>query len=190
MARAGRKRTDNAARETNGRLQRLSKEGREAAEALAPATLAILRQNLIRDAQNELWGSQIGIMNLRGEIGLPQLEAGKRWRNLARKYQSALGVKGIKPISFERVGASCDYDPDSAEGRKLSDFEKRHCKDFEDALGCLVDAGRQSLYAVRLLCEEDHPLSWAQKQDAKCGLSALVIHWGLTGPNGNVRNKT
>lgn len=160
----------------------LSREGRAAAEALSPAMLGLLKQEVIRSLQNPLWGTQLGIMNLGGELTTPEHEAGRRWTNLAVSYQRALGAKGIRPVSFERVGASCDYDPDSDEGREIAEMEKRICEDFEEALRALYDAGRAAAYAVRLLCEENQVLSWQQKRDAKCGLLALVEHWELTKP--------
>lgn len=185
-SKAGRKR-ESGEREPNGRL---SREGRAASEALAPGYLKIMRDNLHRELQNPLFGSQLGLLNLGGEISIAELEAGKRWGKLASRYQSALGVKGIKPNSFDRVGASCDFDPDSDEGRILAASEKRICDDFEAALEALVNAGRAALFAVRLVCEENQPLSWEQKNHAKCGLKSLCEHWGLTKAPLEVRNRT
>lgn len=176
MARVGRERKPGK-RAPSGQL---SREGRSAAEALSPAMLGLLKNEVVRSLHDPLWGSQLGMMNLKGQISVPELEAGKRWGNLARRYQSVLGARGIQPVTLERLGASCDYDPDSREGQELVAAEKRICDDFEAALRVLVDTGRQAQYAVRLICEEDAVLTWEQRQHAKCGLSALADHWGLT----------
>lgn len=158
----------------------LSREGRAAAEAISPSMLGLLRQETIRNLHNPLWGTQLGVLSLTGELSVAELEAGRRWTNLSAAYQRALGAKGIKPISFERIGACSHYDPDSEEGRELAQTEQRVCEDFERALGALYDAGKAAAYAVRLLCEEDQVISWQQKRDAKCGLLALANHWDLT----------
>lgn len=161
-----------------------------AAEAMAPSHLALLRVEAVRSLQNPLWGSQLGVLNLAGEITIFQLEAGRRWGNLARQYQKALGAKGIRPVSLELVGATHDFDPDSREGVELAETEQRICECFEDALKALYDSGRAAVFSVRQLCEEDRPLSWQQKRDLIRGLDALSTHWGLTGAKRNVRNSS
>ena len=176
MARAGRERKPGKRTSTG----QLSREGRAAAEALSPAMLNLLKSETVRSLHNPLWGTQIGIMHLKGEITLFEMEAGKRWANLARRYRQALGAKGVKPVNLERVGASCEYDPDSEEGRLLSAQERDICDDFEAALEALHEADRSAVFAVRMVCEDDQVLSWAQKSSAKLGLAALARHWGLT----------
>lgn len=157
----------------------LSREGRAAAEACAPGHLRTIRDQLLREVRDPLWRSNLGIMNLHGEITVQQLEAGKRWRNLAREYQSILGVRGIKSASVERIGASGGCSITDVNATEVDERDWRICRDFEAALDALHGAGRAAVFTVRLLCEEDQSLSWEQKRYAVGGLEALAVHWGL-----------
>lgn len=158
----------------------LSREGRDAAEALAPGYLKTIEDAFVRDLMNPLYRSQMGLMRLRREITVQHHEAGKRFRNLNMEYQEAMGSKLIKPVSFQRLGASFEPDPASKLGMEIAQEERAICQDFEDALRALYVAGREAVFAVRQLCEEDRPLSWEQKPHVISGLDALCEHWGLT----------
>lgn len=176
MARAGRKLVD-AKRTPSGQL---SREGRNQVNAMAPAVIVRMREAAKALAIDPLWGTELGRMHLQGELSATQLEAGKRWANLARAHAAAICSKGIKAMNIGGSSSGAEPDPDSEAGIKIAERESRTVDRYRDAEGRVIDCGTRVLFAVAALCEDDRPLEWAEKREAVKGLDALSSHWGLT----------
>lgn len=158
----------------------LSRAGRAAAQAIAPAALARARDAVLALLADPLWESELGRMHLRGELNAVQTEAGKRWGNLARAYLKAIGAKDIKSPCFEGGHGSIDPDPASDRGQAQIKYDMEVADDYNRAKGALEDDGIYAFKIVNKLCRENKPLDFVDKVHAISGLNALAIYFGLT----------
>jgi hypothetical protein len=158
----------------------LSRAGRVASQAVAPAALARARDAVLAMLADPLWETELGRMHLRGELNAVQTEAGKRWCNLARAYLRAINARGIKSPSFEGASSTVDPDPESERGQMQTKHDIYIIDDFKRAKEALEKDGVNYLKSVVRLCSDDKQLEFVDKAYAIGGLNSLAIHFGLT----------
>jgi hypothetical protein len=170
------------AREPNGRIQREANDH-------SPTAVRRLRDAALRGMHDPEWGTELGRLFLSHAISDTMYGAGKKWRDQAARYRSAIGVFPVRTASLER-GRSASADPDSEGGRQQASRETLAAEEFFAAHAALVMAGMGAENAVRRLCEDDLSLvGMYELRNARCGLAVLADHYGLTekGKSSNVR---
>jgi hypothetical protein len=176
MARSGRKRSNMAAREPNGRIKR-DPDDRE----IAPSDVRRLRDAALRGLRDAEWGTERGRLYLEGALTGAMYAAGKRWRQHAADYRCAIGAFPVRSASLERGSHGTAPDPDSEDGRKQAVRDANATERFFAAHAALVLAGMGAETAVRRLCEDDASLiGLGELKNARIGLSALAGHYNLT----------
>jgi hypothetical protein len=173
-------------REPNGRL---SRAGREATGAIAPAAVRRLRDAALAGMAAPEWGTELGLMYLRQEIEAPLYEAGRRWTKLAAEAQRAADAP-----SHVASGGNLDRapdrrpDPETQAGRREAERDGAILADHRSARKALDDAGAAARRAVLRVCESDRPaIGHAEREDLRAGLAALARHWRLLAPQGRRR---
>lgn len=159
------------AREPSGRPQR----HRE----LAPSEVRRLRDAALCGLKDAEWGTELGRLYLTGAITETMYGAGKRWAEVASRYQAAIGIFPVRGPALERGARGANPDPDSDEGHKIARKEREAIEQFFAAHAVLLATGAELL--VRRLCElNDAPSGPREYGAVKRGLEALAAHWALT----------
>ena len=153
----------------------------------APALVQRLREAALRGMADPEWGTELGRLFLQQAITAPMYAAGKRWAEMASKYQRTIGVFPSRSVSLERGIRSAQPDPDSEEGRKIAKREANAAERFFEAHAVLVQHGALAEAVVRRLCEHNEmPIGVGELMKLRTGLDALAFHWALTsGANSN-----
>ena len=170
-------------REPNGRL---SRAGREATGALAPAAVRRLRDAALAGMAAPEWGTELGLMYLRQEIEAALYEAGRRWSRLAAEVQRASGAPGHVGSggNLERT-YDRQPDPETPAGQREAERDRTILADAKAALTALEGAGPAALRAVRQVCEENRPaIGPTDRAALLAGLEALALHWRLVPRSG------
>ncbi|MCC6737366.1 MAG: hypothetical protein IT534_14735 [Bauldia sp.] len=165
-------------REPNGRL---SRAGREATRAVAPAAVRRLRDAALAGMAAPEWGTELGLMYLRQEIAAPLYEAGRRWSRLAAEAERAAGAPG-HVASGGNLDRAPDRRPDAETeaGRREAERDKSILADRRSAGRALEAAGAAARGAVMRVCETNRPAVGAgERADLAAGLAALARHWRL-----------
>jgi len=173
-------------REPNGRL---SRAGREATGALAPAAVRRLRDAAIAGMAAPEWGTELGLMYLRQEIDAPHYEAGKRWARLVAEAQRAAGAPAHVGSggNLERA-RDRQPDPETPAGRHEAERDRAILADTRAALLALQGAGTAAFKAGQRVCEESRPaIGPAERAALMTGLGALALHWRLVPASGRTR---
>jgi hypothetical protein len=181
MARKKGRPKQEGSREANGRLQREPKDISK--RDTSPASIRRIREAAFKAASDPLWGTEIGKLNLEGQIDDIQLEAGRKWSVAREAYDRAMGFKRAKAMTFGAGAAGTPPDPDSEIGQEISQREERDISNYTRAENSLSCFGKLSLDAVNDLCIEDKPLEWVRRQYAGAGLTCLAYHWGIIKPD-------
>jgi hypothetical protein len=165
-------------REPNGRL---SRAGRDAVGALAPAAIRRLRDAALAGMAAPEWGTELGLMYLRQEIDAALYEAGRRWARLVAEAQRASGAPA-------HVGSGSDIDrtpdrrpdPETSAGRREAEHDRAVLADARSALRALEGAGAAARALVLRVCEQNRPaIGLADRTALLAGLAALALHWRL-----------
>lgn len=187
------------AREPNGRLSRAS---REAIDPTPPAAIRRLRDAALSGMAAPEWGTELGLMYLRGEIAAPLYETGRRWLRLVEAWRHATGCPAPHPRSganFGSGGKSPEPDPAvavlDAKGEPTGEFRfpSRLAHRQAEADRAIIDdmaaahkalaADAAALRAVRCLCEANEaPIGAEGRADAIRGLTVLAVFWGVIPP--------
>jgi len=165
-------------REPNGRL---SRAGREASGAMAPAAVRRLRDAALAGMAAPEWGTELGLMYLRQEIEAPLYEAGRRWSRLAAEAQRAAGAPAHVG-SGGNLERTRDRQPDldTPAGQHETDRDRAILADARSALAALEGAGVEPRKAVQRVCEGNSPaIGIADRSALMTGLQALALHWRL-----------
>jgi hypothetical protein len=136
-----------------------------------------LRDASMRGLRDAEWGTELGALYLEGKITAAMYGAGKWWREMAVKYQSAISAPWPVPqaVCLELGTRGTAPDPDSEEGSKRTARERNVVKDFEDAHKELVQLGMLIERHVRQLCEENQrPYGVVALALTRDGLQKLV----------------
>ncbi len=120
-------------------------------------------------------GSSAGQTLILRQISVPQFEAAMRWAGMLDNYDRLIMGKrpAEKPLAYERVSPGEGGEP-AAE--RVAAFRASFDEAHRELMGCgmLVEA------AVNAFCR-DQTRGAARLPDILRGLSALAVHWGLTG---------
>jgi hypothetical protein len=173
-------------REPNGRL---SRAGREATGALAPAAVRRLRDAALAGMAAPEWGTELGLMYLRQEIEASLYEAGRRWARLAAEAQRATGAPAHVGSggNLERM-RDRQPDPETPAGQREAERDRAILADTKAALAALEGAGAAPLKAVKQVCEGNRPaIGIADRTALRAGLDALALHWRLVPQPGRAR---
>lgn len=171
MARKNRRGSLVIARERNGRLQR--------EQSYAPSEIRRLRDAAMLGLRDPEWGTELGRLYLQGVLTAAMYGAGKRWRDIAAQYRSAIGAFPVRSAALE-LGRATPADPDSEAGRAQASRETEAKERFFEAHAALVMADIGAEKAVRRLCEEDVALgSLGELQAARRGLQRLSEYYGI-----------
>lgn len=162
-------------REPNGRITREPE--------FPPAQVRRLRDAAMRGLRDPEWGTELGRLYLGGAITPAMYAAGKKWAELARSYQHAIGAFPVRSATVEPGIRSHTPDPDSDEGRKLAKRESDGAERFFAAHAALIGSDGMLIESlVRGLCEHDKPIIGLDDLGkVRTGLMRLVSHWDLTG---------
>lgn len=169
-------------REPNGRLQREN--------VPAPTAVRRLMDAALTDMRHAEWGTQLGRLALAKTITESMYAAGKKWAEMAGKYQKAIGVFPVKTSSPQVGRNGSPADPDTPEGQRIARREANQAEDFFAADHVLVNAGPGVRLIVRRVCEDDEmPCGMDELVRLRAGLMLLVSHWNLTNgrKSGSVR---
>lgn len=160
-------------REPNGRHQR----EREA----APVAVRRLLDAALTDMRHAEWGTELGRLLLKKLINESMFVAGRKWAELANKYQKSIGVFPVKSASPQVGRNAAPPDPDSDEGRKIARRETDGAERFFAADAVLVNAGPGIRIIVRRVCEDNEmPCGLEELARLRAGLMHLVSHFNLT----------
>ena len=169
-------------REPSGRLQR--------EREISPTEIRRLRDAAVRGLRDPEWGTELGRLLLNGELTILQYAAGKMWREHAARYRQAIGAFPVRSISLEQGVRAHPPDPYSEAGRTIAAREREEAEAFFAAHAALVAIGMGAESSVRRLVEQDEAMAGLYDlKNARAGLSALAIYYGLTndGKSPNVR---
>lgn len=160
-------------REPNGRIQREREPAPTAVRRLMDAGLI--------DVRHAEWGTELGRLLLVRSITETMYAAGKRWAEMASKYQKSIGVFPVRTTSVETGRAGSPPDPDTSEGQRIARREANQAEDFFAADATLVQAGPRIRIVVRRACEDNEmPCGVDELILLRAGLLRLASHWGLT----------
>lgn len=166
-----------AQREPSGKLKRNAMQ-----EMPSAAEVQRLRTAALAGMRDAVWGSTLGWMYLNGKISAAQFAAGRRWRDLARNYASAMQSPQQPSTAKLERSASTSVDPETEEGRREARRHAQMIADYRGALTLLQHAGRVRLQAVMLVCEQNVlPVGADGADNLASGLQTLVAFWGSGG---------
>lgn len=164
------------ARTPAGRISRAG-EARE----FAPTQAKRLRDAAMRQMMDPEWGTELGILFLQERITQSMYAAGKKWREMASKYQASIGAFPVRATSVELGRKGSPPDPESEAGCRIAKREANLAEDFFAADAVLVNAGPGIRLMVRRVCEDDAaPIGLDELARFRAGLMRLVSHWNLT----------
>jgi len=156
----------------------------------APTQVRRLREAALAGMADAQWGTELGRLNLTGQISDAMYAAGKKWAELAAKYHGSIGVFPVRSTTGEMGRGSSPPDPDSDEGQRVAKREREGAERFFEADKILVDCGPGVRIAVRRLCEDNEaPCLFDELVHVRFGLMSLVSHWDLTGGGKSDRRK-
>ena len=172
MARAGRKRKITL-REPSGKVQRVYENPRVVV-AMQPHRIVVPAK--FRETQEA--GSEFGRLMLNNHITPAQYEAGKLYADVVVSYRASILAQPYDPsaIDLSRVGkGKGDGMPD----RRALALYRRYSHAYED----LNKVGRRALMAVNHYAVQELPIpndaTTLRLEQLKCGLNALVAHFGI-----------
>lgn len=143
-----------------------------------PARLVRMRDAALTSVSNQLWGTQIGQMHLRGIINAVQLSAGQKWFALLEAYKQAIGAKSIAPQSLEIGRGSSEPDTETERGRNLAAREQAITAEYNKVLQS-IGSGSDRDKALRRLAD-DKALDFEERRHAILGLDLLAEIYRLT----------
>jgi hypothetical protein len=147
-----------------------------------PTQVRRLRDAAMRGLRDPEWATELGRLYLEAQITAAMYAAGRRWAEMAAKYQGTIGIFPIRSSAAEPGIRSLSPDPDSPAGRKIVERERNAIEKFFEAHAVLVSAGVLVESTVRRLCEHNEAIcNLDELAKARTGLMRLVAHWGLTG---------
>ena len=134
-----------------------------------------LRDRLMREMDNPIYGGRLGVAFMGGWITEDQHIAGSLWGQLERKHAALMGIKLTPDApSGERIIRANGPAPDAPPA-----VIKSIRNDFDQARDRVMAVHRQAPVDLRLMCVlEESPRDMGI---ARAGLAALVQHWNLTG---------
>ena len=174
MARAGRKRKTNVARDGSG------KSRGESADDIMAVVLAQPHRRFADTPRDARLGYPLGRLCLAGYITEKQHDIGQRWATIVRRYSALMGyrLENPAPPSVELIasGLSCAAEPDEKMILALR-------RDYNDAYAALDLVGRDTrtgqgpLKICRQICvqEMNEAILWPHRiGDLRIGLNALA----------------
>ncbi len=170
MARAGRKRKTDAAREPSGKVQRVYVNPKQQV-AQQPHRLQVVKQ--YREWPEA--ETHFGRLMLQGKISVSQYEAGNQYAELAGRYRSAIHSPSINPCAVDlgRVG--------KGRGEGMPDHSaKSIALRYDKAFVACGDAGYRAQRAVKDYAVLDQAVPDAETLKLLiAGLTKLVSHFGI-----------
>jgi hypothetical protein len=167
----------------SGRRSQAGRRAKERAEqADTKASGAALARARARDkAAGQEWSSQFAAAYFQGEIEQRLYDAGCRWRELHASYLRALEVRGVRSAAIEPSFGSA-YDVDTERGQRKAKREESVVAQYDRVREKLSAYGENVMRAVHTLVIDEIYLPWKEQQDAKLGLRALAIAFGMMRP--------
>lgn len=167
------RRNNTVAREPNGQAQRRKEP--------APVQIRRLRDAALTEVRHAEWGTELGRLHLNGAIDEVMHAAGKRWSELAARYQGVIGMFPIRSPSAEGGSWSHQPDPDSPRGQDIAARDRNAMEAYFEADAVLTSCPAGVRITVRRVCEDrEMPGGYDQLLNLRIGLLRLATHWGLT----------
>jgi hypothetical protein len=162
-------------REPNGQAQRRKEP--------APVNVRRLLDSALTEVKHAEWGTELGRLLINNAIDEAMYAAGKRWSEMAARYQGVIGMFPIKSSSAEGGSWGHQPDPDSPKGQSIATRDRNAMEAYFEADAVLTNCPAGVRITVRRVCEDrELPGGYHELLNLRVGLLRLAAHWGLTNP--------